>query len=145
MGKHTKKLASAASRPRHRFPVLRQPHAFKRRASGPAANVWNDHQFQRVNIRQVNCVVLNFTCRLWGTEVPLLPHNFTKTFVILRRPAQNELLSTVTFSFVENQVNAPDLLRLAEDKADCLDSRAGGTPSLPASDRKGSFDRIGIV
>jgi hypothetical protein len=60
---------------------LSQPQVFEGRVRVSTANVGNDHQLQYFHACEVNLIVLNFACRLRGTEVPLLPHDFAKTWI----------------------------------------------------------------
>jgi len=54
---------------------------FERRGRVSAANIGDDHQLQYFHACEVNLIVLNFACRLRGTEVKLLPHDFAKTWI----------------------------------------------------------------
>ena len=60
---------------------LSQPQVFERRVRVSAADFGDDHQLQYFHTSEVNLIVLNFACRLWGTEVSLLPHDFAKALI----------------------------------------------------------------
>jgi hypothetical protein len=60
---------------------LSQPQIFERRVRVSTANVGDDRQFQYFHACEVNLIVLNFACRLRGTEIPLLPHDFAKAWI----------------------------------------------------------------
>ncbi len=60
---------------------LTQPQVFERRVRVSTANIGDDYQFQYFHTCEVDLIVLNFACRLRGTEVPLLPHDFAKALI----------------------------------------------------------------
>jgi hypothetical protein len=50
-----------------------------------------------------------------GTEIPLLPHNFSKRASAIGRPSQDELLGSLYLGFFEDERDAFEYLRLVED------------------------------
>lgn len=48
------------------------------------ADVWLDAQLQDFCCRQFNTMVFYFVGRVWRTEIPLLPNNFTERLPIIR-------------------------------------------------------------
>jgi len=100
------------------LPGLSQPQVFERRVRVSTANVRDDHQLQYFYPREVNLIVLNFACRLWGTEVPLLPHDFAKALIGFRAPTKNEFLRATGLGLIENEIDSPEPLRLIEDKTE---------------------------
>ena len=48
------------------------------------ADVWLDVQLQDFCCRQFNTMVFYFVGRVWRTEIPLLPNNFTERLPIIR-------------------------------------------------------------
>jgi hypothetical protein len=124
---------------------LSQPQVFERRVRVSTANVGDDHQLQNFHTSEINLIVFDFACRLRGTEIPLLPHDFAKALIGFRAPTKNKFLRATGRGFVEHQTDSPELLRLIEDKTDGLPSRARSAPPLAISRRKRGFDRMSFV
>ena len=83
-------------------------------------------------------------CPGWA-EIPLLTNNFLEGAPAIRRPSQGELLRALDFSFLENQPDTFQLLRLVEQEADDLGSGLGSPPAPSLSWLQRKLDRTGFV
>ena len=102
--------ARIADRDRSRY-----AQTFERGASRASTDVRHDDQFKNGDIRKFNVIFLNFAGGVRRTEIPLLPHNFSKRVSAIRRSSQHKLLGARCRGFFEDERDASELLRVIEE------------------------------
>jgi hypothetical protein len=75
----------------------------------------------------------------------LLADNLSERLPVIWRPCEDKLLRALDFSFLENQPDAAQLLRLIEQESDRLCPWFGSTPTTPVSKLQRKFDRVGLM
>src|SRR4029434_7586576 len=87
-------------------------------------------------------MILYLAGRALGAEVPMLPHDVPERLPAVRRPAQDVFLRALSERLYEVQPDAPELLRMGEEKLDSLLSGRSSAPPRGATGQQGGLNRM---
>jgi len=105
-----------------------------------AAYIRNNPQFKHGDPRKIDAMVFSIADCALGTEVPLLAYDLSERLPTIWRPAQDELLCTLSDVLDKLQPDSPQPLRMGEEKPDRLLPWRCSTPPRASTRKQRGLD-----